>query len=173
MKPPIYLNKSHNRDDFDCGVDGLNDYLKRFARQTQEKHGSITYVCCPDNTNTIVGYYTLVFGSIEKNLTPKVLHKGLSNSPIPILLLARLAVDLGYQGNGLGYAMLLDALKKVIDAARLAGLKALIVDAKDKRAEEFYITKGFEFISQAKSTAPAKLYLSTDVILKTLEQDIF
>lgn len=136
------LNKSHDRDSFDCGVEPLNAYLKKYALQNQEKDAGRTYVV-ENEENRIAGYYSLVFGSVSSEETTSEVSSGLGKYPIPILLLARLAIDVGEKGKGLGKALVRDALLRAIRASEIAGLRAVLVHAKDESAQSFYKKLGF------------------------------
>jgi GNAT superfamily N-acetyltransferase len=123
-------------------VPAVNDYLKRYALQNQKKHAARTYVAT--RGNRIVGYYSLAYGSVSLEEAPQTLKSGLPRHPIPVILLARLAVDSTEQGHGLGAALLKDALLRTIQAAGIAGLRAMLVHAKDDAAKSFYEKFGFE-----------------------------
>lgn len=135
------LEKSHKVKQFNCGNNYLNDYLIKYALQNQKKHISNTFVV--KKHNVVVGYYTLTFGSIEKTILPNSLNKQLPNYQIPVIILARFAVDTNEQGKGLGKALLKNAILKTLQASDIAGIKAIMVDAKDAKAKEFYETYGF------------------------------
>jgi GNAT superfamily N-acetyltransferase len=92
----------------------------------------------------VVGYYTLAAGSVSREETPQRVGQGLARYPVPITLLARLAVDLGEQGRGLGAALLKDAVLRTAQAAEIVGSRALLIHAKDDRARAFYRKFGFE-----------------------------
>ena len=139
---PVLLTKEHDRNSFDCGVPALNDYLKKYALQNQKKHAARTYVAT--RGNQIVGYYSLAYGSVSLEEAPHNVKSGLPRHPIPVILLARLAVDSSAQGLGLGAALLKDALLRTIQAAEIAGLRAMLVHAKDDSAKRFYEKFGFE-----------------------------
>jgi predicted N-acetyltransferase YhbS len=139
---PVLLNKSHNRSAFDCGVLELNDYLQRYALQNQKKSAARTYVAT--RGNEVVGYYTLVYGSVAYEEAPEKVQAGLGKYPIPILLLARLAVALTERGKRLGEGLLKDALLRTLQAAEIAGLRAVLVHAKDETVKKFYERFGFE-----------------------------
>jgi predicted N-acetyltransferase YhbS len=123
---------------FDCGVDELNRYLQKHAFQAQAGEGARTYVSLSDKE--IAGYYTLAYGSVEFEKAPNRVTKGLARHPVPVMLLARLAVDTKFSAKGLGTELLRDALLRTMAAADIAGLRAIIVDAKNNEAEKF----GFE-----------------------------
>jgi GNAT superfamily N-acetyltransferase len=142
LNPPVLLTKDHDRNAFDCGVPSLNDYLKKYALQNQKKHVARTYVAT--RANRIVGYYSLAYGSVSLEEAPQSVTSGLPRHPIPVILLARLAVDSTEQGRGLGAALLKDALLRTIQAAEIAGLRAMLVHAKDDFAKRFYEKFGFE-----------------------------
>jgi len=142
INPPVLLTKDHDRNSFDCGVPALNDYLKKYALQNQKKHAARTYVAT--RSDRIVGYYSLAYGSVSLEEAPQNVKSGLPKHPIPVMLLARLAVDSTEQGRGLGVALLKDALLRTIQAAEIAGLRAMLVHAKDDSAKRFYERFGFE-----------------------------
>lgn len=127
---------------FDCGVEELNRYLQKHAFQTQAGDGARTYVSF--SQIDIAGYYTLAYGSVEFEKAPGRVTKGLAHHPVPVMLLARLAVDKQFSGKGLGTELLRDALLRTLAAADIAGLRAIIVDAKNNEAKRFYEKFGFE-----------------------------
>jgi GNAT superfamily N-acetyltransferase len=141
MKEPCPIQDGHDSTSFDCGVEVLDTYLKRYARRTQKREGARTYVALV--ANRVVGYYTLVFGGIEWKDAPEHVRKGLGKYPIPILMLARLAVDKSWAGKGLGNSLLLDAAQRALASAEIAGLTAMVVEAKDDAAKRFYEKRGF------------------------------
>ena len=140
--PPALLTRDHDRNSFDCGVPALNDYLQKYALQNQKKHAARTYVAT--RGNRIVGYYSLAYGSVSLDEAPQNVKSRLARHPIPVILLARLAVDSAEQARGLGTALLKDALLRTIQAAEIAGLRAMLVHAKDDSAKRFYEKFGFE-----------------------------
>jgi predicted N-acetyltransferase YhbS len=119
----------------------LNEYLHRYALQNQVRNTGRTYVAT--RGRRIVGYYTLVYGSVEWEDAPDKIKKGLAKYPVPILLLARLGVDLTEKGRGIGKGLLKDALLRAVNAADIAGLRAVAVQAKDDNAKAFYEYFGF------------------------------
>lgn len=140
---PKPLDVLHDRATFDCGVEPLNDYLRKYALQNQKKDAARTYVITREET-AVIGYYTLVFGSVSiVEATPEI-ASGLGKYPIPIILLARLAVDKSKAGKGLGKILLKDALLRTIRAADIAGLRAILTHAKDDEAKQFYQRFGFQ-----------------------------
>jgi GNAT superfamily N-acetyltransferase len=141
FSPVALLEASHDRSQFDCGVEPLNAYLKQYALQNQKKNIVRNYVTC--RHTQVVGYYSLAYGSVSQADAPPVLTKGIGKYPIPVMILARLAVDLREKGQGLGLALLKDAMLRTLQAADIAGLKAIFVQAKDAAAEHFYAKHGF------------------------------
>lgn len=139
--PVAVLDSSHDRAQFDCGVEALNVYLRKYALQNQRKGIVRNYVTCRDSR--IVGYYSLAYGSAAQADAPPALAKGIGKYPIPVMILARLAVDVRERGQGLGRALLKDATLRTLQAADIAGLKAIFVQAKDEQAEQFYTRWGF------------------------------
>lgn len=136
------LDRRHPVEKFDCGREPLNRFLMRFALQNQQAGGSQTYVALADDV--IVGYYTLVVGQVEYDDAPQRLTKGLARYPVPIMLLARLAVAATWQGRGLGAGLLKDAMMRTLQAADIAGIRAFAVHAKDDEAKAFYEHFDFE-----------------------------
>jgi GNAT superfamily N-acetyltransferase len=142
LPSPIALNKSHDLTAFDCGEAALNDYLHKYAFQNHQNRSARTYVTARDYR--VVGYYTLAAGSVRREDTPPRVAKGLGNYPVPIILLARLAVDRTEQGKGLGAALLKDAILRAAQAADIVGCRAMLTHAKDQVAQAFYRKFGFE-----------------------------
>lgn len=141
-RPTRPLRKSDDRRSFDCGVDPLNLYLSQYALQNQKKDAARTYVVV-NGEGKIVGYYTLVYGSMTVGETPEEISSGHGKYPVPIILIARLAVSIDEHGKGLGRSLVRDALVRSVSAAEIAGLSAVVVDAKDAAAKAFYEKMGF------------------------------
>ncbi len=136
------LRLDHTIEGFDCGREELNRYLLRYAWVNQQAGAAQTYVGLVGDT--VIGYYTLAVGQISREEAPERLTKGLARHPVPILLLARLAVALSAQGQGVGKALLRDAMQRTLQAADIAGIRAFAVHAKDAEARSFY--EKFDFI---------------------------
>ncbi len=136
------LRADHPLDNFDCGQPELNRYLVRFAWQNQQAGAAQTYVGCAGDV--VIGYYTLAVGHVGREDAPERLTKGLARCPVPIMLLARLAVDRRWQGQSVGKALLKDAMLRTLQAADFAGIRAFAVHAKDDAARQFYMK--FDFI---------------------------
>ncbi len=150
-------------DTFDCGQPPLNHYLQRFALVNQQSGSARTYVLCIDNK--VVGYYSLAVGSVEHSQAPDRVSKGLARHPVPVMLLARLAVDLAHQRQGLGRALLKDALLRTLAAADIAGIRALLVHAKDASARAWY--EGWNF--EKSPTDPFHLFILLKDIKASLD----
>ena len=136
------LEATHDTDAFDCGKEPLDRFLKRFALVGQKAENVRTYVVCRDRR--VVGYYSLAVSAIEHAGAPARIGRGLPRHPIPVMLLARLAVDRTQQGRGLGKALVKDALLRTAEAADIAGVRALLVHAKDDEARAWYEALDFE-----------------------------
>ncbi|MBS0507740.1 MAG: GNAT family N-acetyltransferase [Proteobacteria bacterium] len=147
------LAASDQTEGFDCGQPALNQFLQRYALVNQKSHSAQTYVCCQQGE--VVGFYSLSVGSVQPQAaTPRVM-KGMARHPVPVMLLARLAVDLAHQRQGLGQALLKDALLRTAQAAEIAGIRCLLVHAKDDAARRWY--EGWEF--EPSPTDPYHLFL--------------
>ena len=118
-------------DAFDCGQAALNQFLQRYALVNQKANSAQTYVCCQGDV--VVGFYSLVVGSVDPEATPS-----------RVMILARLAVDKAHQRKSLGQALLKDALLRTAQAADIAGIRCLLVHAKDDMALRWYETWEFE-----------------------------
>src|SRR5690242_3217925 len=115
MSEPAYspiapLDGGHDRSAFDCGVPALNQYLRNYALQNQKRGIVRNYVTTPAGERAVVAYYSLVFAAIDQKILPPKVVKGLGRYDVPVMLLARLAVDRREQGKGLGRALLKDAV---------------------------------------------------------------
>lgn len=135
------LTRKHAVDAFDCGEEPLNRFLVRYALPNQQANASQTYVGL--SGENVIGFYTLVVGEVAYEGAPERLTKGLARHPVPIMLLARLAVGKDWQGKGVGAGLLRDAILRTLQAADIAGIRAFTVHAKDDRARSFYRHFGF------------------------------
>jgi predicted N-acetyltransferase YhbS len=161
------LEKGHDKAGFDCGKQQLNEYLQKFARQTQERDGSRTYVALEGNQ--VIAYYTLVVGDVEWKDCPPELSKGLGKYPIPVLIIARLAVDRRFHGAGLGIGMIKDAFNRALAVSDIAGVAAVIVDAKDKEAKAYYERKKIGFTPIPGDSM--RLYIPISIIRANIKPD--
>ena len=123
-------------DAFDCGQAALNQFLQRHALVNQKANSAQTYVCC--HGDVVVGFYSLAVGSVDPEAAPSRVMKGLARHPVPVMILARLAVDKEHQRKGLGQALLKDALLRTAQAADIAGIRCLLVHANDDAARQWY-----------------------------------
>ena len=130
------LQRTHNVESFDCGKESLNRFLIRYALQNQQAGASQTFVAL--SNHEVIGFYTLAVGQIDYAHAPERLTKGLARHSIPIMLLARLATALTWQGKGIGSGLLKDAMLRTLQAAEIAGIRAFAVHAKDEQARAFY-----------------------------------
>ena len=135
------LQASHALDGFDCGEEALNRFLLRFALVNQRAQASRTYLAL--HGDAVLGFHTLVVGAVSPEQAPERIRKGLANHPIPVMVLARLAVARSHQGQGLGAGLLKDAIGRTLAAAAIAGIRAMVVHAKDQQARGFYEHFGF------------------------------
>jgi predicted N-acetyltransferase YhbS len=130
------LRRSHAVENFDCGRDELNRFLIRFALTNQQAQASQSYAALAGDE--VVGFYTLVVGEVRYDDAPERLIKGLARHPVPVMVLARLAVATSHQGQSIGAGLLRDAVLRTLQAADIAGIRALVVHAKDDGARRFY-----------------------------------
>lgn len=137
------LSKAHDRVSFDCGDAALNAFLRHHARQSHERGGAKTFVATPiDESQRILGFYSLSPASIDYTHTPALVKKGLARYDVPVFRLGRLAVAQPLQGQGLGGQLLLAAGRRCLRASAEVGGVALLIDAKNERAAGWYETYG-------------------------------
>jgi len=140
---PEPIGSHHQVAVFDCGVPALNEFLARHALMNHQSGSAKTFVATADG-RVLVGYYSLAAAQVLYADAPPRLQKGVARHPIPVVLLARLAVDRSWQGRGVGPGLLKDAILRVLGAAEGIGVRALLVHAKDDKAKEFYLHYDFE-----------------------------
>lgn len=136
------LRRDHLLDVFDCGQPDLNRWMQKHALQNQGANAAQTYVGVVKGA--VAGYYSLAVAQVEYADAPERLKKGLAKHPIPLMLLARLAVHKAFHGKGVGRALLRDAVLRTLQAADIAGIRALAVHAKDEAARRYY--EQFDFV---------------------------
>lgn len=142
------LNNTHNRPAFACGIEALDNYLKKQAKQDIKRRISRVFiVCTPESPSTIIGYYTLSTLSISPGQLPDNLPRKLPEHPAPAALIGRLTVSQQAQGQGVGKMLLMDAIKRTIEVSKEITLYAMVVDAIDDQAERFYQQYGFSSLS--------------------------
>ena len=142
-------------DSFDCGQPALNQFLQRYALVNQKSNSAQTYVSC--HSGCVVGFYSLAVGSVDPTTAAPRVIRGIPQHPVPVMLLARLAVDLQHQRVALGKALLKNALLRTAQAADIAGIRALLVHAKDESARQWYLNWEFE----PSASDPFHLFLLT------------
>lgn len=147
------LTRQHAVDSFDCGRVALDRFLMRFALASQQANASRTYVGLADSE--VVGFYTLVVGEVTFDDAAERLTQGLARHPVPIMVLARMAVSVSWQGKGEGAGLLKDAMRRMMQAADIAGIRAFVVHAKDDAASAFCRHFGF----MPSPTDPLHLFL--------------
>jgi GNAT superfamily N-acetyltransferase len=139
---PQALDAKHRLEDFDCGKAALNEWLVRHAMQAQSSGSART--CVVVEGSRIVGYFSLAVGQADALEVPDRIRKGMGRYPIPVVILARLAVSLKDQGKGIGVGMLQEAIRRTIAIADQAGVRALLTHPIDEDAARFYRRFGFE-----------------------------
>ena len=157
------LRRDHSIDVFTCGREELDRFLKRFALGNQQANAAQTYIAL--HGTDVIGFYSLVVGEIALIDAPERLTKGLARHPIPIMLLARLAVSTAWQGRRIGAYLLRDAMLRTLQAADIVGIRAFAVHAKDEPAKRFYEHFGFE----PSPTDPLHLFRLTKDLRRSLE----
>lgn len=153
-----HLEKKHNKSEFDCGYNLLNDYIQKQAKQDVSRDLSACYVLI-DGEDIVKGYYTLSANSIKRDDFPEQLQKKLppSYGDLPTVLLGRLAIDNSVKGNRYGEFLLLDALHRCLTISESLGTIAVVVDPIDEKAQKFYTKYGFILLpSSEKMFLPIK-----------------
>jgi GNAT superfamily N-acetyltransferase len=142
LNRPALLGPAHDVSEFDCGKQPLNDFLRRLAFENQRSGKSRTYVAT--RGDKVVAFYSLAPGGVAPLDVSARIAKGQGSQDVPVILLARLAVDRTEQGKGIGAHMLLDALRRAVEGAEVIGGRAILVHAQDEEARYFYQRYGFE-----------------------------
>ena len=137
------LERRHDRSRFACGSAPLDRYIRELALQDVRRRTARVFVAVPNGGAEVAGFYTLSAGSIARGDLPEREARRLPRYPVPVALLGRLAVDRGYGGRGLGASLLADAFRRVARAGETVAVYAMVVDAKDERAQAFYERFGF------------------------------
>ena len=160
------LGEQHDRKTFDCGEASLNQYLNRYAKQDIRRRFYRIFVASPPGEpRLVIGYYSLSAGSLAAADLPDEFRRRLPRYPVPAALLGRLAVDKSQQGQGLGAILIADALQRIAMAGQVMAVYAVLVDALDESAAEFY--RQFGFIPLP--SQPLKLFLPMDTVTKSVE----
>ncbi|WP_254566292.1 GNAT family N-acetyltransferase [Oscillatoria sp. HE19RPO] len=140
LRPPEKLNSSHQIETFDSGNSPLNDWLKRRALKNEAEGASRTYVLCAGDV--VIAYYCLANGAVAQTTATGRVRRNMPD-PIPVMVIGRLAVDRHWQGKGIGSALLRDAILRTLQAAEIAGIRAILVHAISEDAKQFYEKCGF------------------------------
>lgn len=138
---PLVLDANHRFESFDCGNRALNDWLFHHARQALASGSARTFVVTEGEQ--VVGYFSLAVGQVDTITAPDRVSKGMGRYPIPVVILARLAVSLHVQGRGIGRGLLQDAIRRTLMIAEQAGIRALLTHPVDENASRFYQRFGF------------------------------
>jgi GNAT superfamily N-acetyltransferase len=140
IRAPEKLNSEHDLSQFHCGETTLDDWLRKRALQKEESGASRTYVACLEKR--VVGYYALAAGAVAHAEAPGRVRRNMPD-PVAVMVIGRLAVDQTVQGQALGPALLRDAVLRTLQAAEIAGIRAILVHAISERAKLFYEKWGF------------------------------
>lgn len=159
------LRRDHERGEFDCGEQRLNEYLARYARQNEARGLGRTYVVVREGESRVLGFYTLAAGSVAFVDLPDHLRRRFPRYPIPVVHLGRLATCQSVRGRGLGEILLIDALKRSLRIADDVGVVAMEVRAKTDGVKSFYLRYGFEPLLDD----PHHLYLSLETARQVVE----
>ena len=137
---PEHVTSSHDLSSFNCGVPALDDWLRKRALANEASGASRTYVVC--DAGKVAGYYALASGGVTLGAAPGRVRRNMPD-PLPVMILARLAVDRSRQGRSLGRSLLRDAVLRTLQAAEIAGIRAILVHAISEEAKRFYERCGF------------------------------
>ena len=152
----------HRLEGFDCGKPALNDWLLRHARQAQGSGSAKTFVVA-DGDDRVAGYFSLTVGQVDTLEAPERIRKGIGQYPVPVVILARLAVSREHHGRGIGVGMLQDAIRRTLVIAEQAGVRAMLTRPIDEDAARFYNRFGF-------IASPLREQITIQVEVETLAQ---
>lgn len=141
LRGPEPLDAQHRLEEFDCGQPALNEWLLRHARQAQGSGSAKTFVVTDDDR--VAGYFSLTVGQVDTLEAPERVRKGMGQYPVPVVILARLAVSTQDQGRGIGFGMLQDAIRRTFLIAEQAGIRAMVTHPIGEEAARFYTRFGF------------------------------
>jgi GNAT superfamily N-acetyltransferase len=166
------LEESDEVEGFDCGDEPLNNYLKRHAWTNQEKVSiGVTYVAVDESApRTVLGYFTLATSSVPRERFPKKFVRGLPPYDLPLILLARLAVDIRFSGRGLGHAMIAEVLRITLRVADEVGCRCIITDAYPDKVG-WYARYGFVPLEGTATSSPQKMFLDVRTIRRALSSE--
>lgn len=161
------ISKKHNRETFDCEDEALNEFLRRYARQSHDQGGAKTFLAIADEEEAkILGFYSLSPASIEYARTPAIIKRNLARYDVLVFRLGRLAVDISMQGRGLGGQLLLAAGRRCLRASQEVGGVAMLIDAKNEGVARWYMSYG----AMALLDSPLSLLLPLVTIKTALEK---
>ena len=158
---PERLSAAHDVSAFDSGEPALDDWLRRRALPNEAGGASRSYVVCAGRK--VVGYYTLAAGAVAHAQSPGRVRRNMPD-PVPVMVIGRLAVDRAYQGRGIGTGLLRDAVLRTVQAAEIAGIRAILIHAKTESAKRFYERYGFV----ASPVEPLTVMITVTEAVKTL-----
>lgn len=140
----LSIDNTVNRNDFDCGIAELNEYLQKYARQNHRKGIATTFIAIPETGNrNVAGYYSISMSELKLESLPENYRRKLPRYPIPAIKIGKLAVDKSMQGKGLGKQLLMECFRKAISLSSEIGIFCVIVDAVNQKAKGFYLKYGF------------------------------
>ncbi len=142
LRAPEPLVAQHRLESFDCGKPALNDWLLRHARQARGSGSAKTFVVAEED-GRVAGYFSLTVGQVDTLEAPERIRKGMGQYPLPVVILARLAVSVADQGRGIGFGLLQDAIRRTMLIAEQAGIRAMLTHPIDEDAAKFYTRFGF------------------------------
>ena len=140
ISAPVHLTPEHDLTGFDSGTPALDEWLKRRALANEHAGASRTYVVTA--AGRVVGYYALATGAVAHVEAPGRVRRNMPD-PVPVMVIGRLAVDRTHQRRGLGPALLRDAILRILQAAKIGGIRAILVHAISEEAKAFYLRHGF------------------------------
>lgn len=155
LKAPQPITGVHLLDEFFCGEASLDEWLKRRALTNQASGASRTFVVT-DQVGRVYGYCALAAGAVSHETATSSVRRNMPD-PVPVMVLARLAIDHRAQGFKLGAALLQDAVKRAVTVSQNAGVRALLVHALNDQARQFYAHYGFQESPQHPMTLMLRL----------------
>lgn len=155
---------SSRAQSFDCGVPVLNDWLQKHAWPSHQGGGARVYVAVDPTQNLIAAYFCLSAAQVDRAAVPRRVSQGMGQSPVPVVLIGRFGVDKSFQGSGIGTFMVRHAFGETLKTAQLVGVRAVMVDAKDQDAANFYERLGF--------TAPVNDPLRLFIMIKDVKRSL-
>jgi GNAT superfamily N-acetyltransferase len=161
--PPAPIRADQEVANFDCGELSLNEWLKKRALKNHASGASRCFVLCVGAS--VIGYYSLSAGAISHEGAPRAMRRNMPD-PLPVLLLGRLAIDRCYHNQGIGQAMLRDAMLRAVNVASDAGIFAILVHALSEPAKRFYLSRGFV----ASPLQPMTLFMTIETIRSILDE---